>query len=129
MDDDNIESFSAVRRLTKQAEALLFHDRFGHPCMDTIKDIHKHVDDCPKLRCNAFFNCWVCMQEKARHRSFPQVAHQSKLPTASAMPQPAPSSTQDTDPKPTSHPDDATYADPYDEVTAEDADLRPGQVF
>mmetsp|Transcript_23363 Transcript_23363/g.33516 ORF Transcript_23363/g.33516 Transcript_23363/m.33516 type:complete len:1554 (+) Transcript_23363:3270-7931(+) len=64
-----------IRRMSKAAEHELWHARLAHPGETTSKDIHKHVKGCPVLRGNAFYKCGCCMQEKMKHRSFPEITH------------------------------------------------------
>lgn len=63
------------------------------------------------------------MQEKARHWSFPQKNGETKPPIQRSKMPPVPEP-----PLATSSNKDSPI-DPYDELTREDADLQPGQVF
>ena len=63
-----------IRYMSKAAEFALLHCRTGHACDETTSELHKHLDDCPKVKKHAFWKCPSCMQEKARARSFPCAA-------------------------------------------------------
>ena len=53
-----------IRKLSAAAKYELWHQRLGHPGINTMADIHKHVDGIPQLRGNPFYRCPSCMAGK-----------------------------------------------------------------
>jgi dUTP pyrophosphatase len=108
--------------MSKAAEFGLWHCRTGHACDETTCELHKHLEDYPKVKKHAFWKCPSCMQEKARARSFPSSAGIDRVnkPATSSIGQP----TQIC--KPQEATDGTTLPDP---ATNEDDDLQPGQMF
>ena len=107
---------STVMRITKQGEWQLYHYRFGCAGEDNMEEINKHVDDCPQLRCNRFWKCRTCMQEKATYRTGQNPATDAAMDRAV-----------------TKNAEDITNEEQTPTVTLSetipDKDLRPGQMF
>lgn len=120
--DDNSQNLATVRRMNQLAQFTLLHDRSGHSCDDTIESLHKHLEDCPKVKRNPFFRCPACMQNKAKHRHFNSTAGQQDPVTKQKG-----TSAQEEPTNPQDVPEETL--DPYDTMLPDDADLQPGQMF
>ena len=57
------------RRLHKQAEFEIWHNRLGHPGSTVIYTIHKHAEGVPKLMRNRFYKCSTCLLIKFRRKA------------------------------------------------------------
>ena len=57
------------RRLNKQAEYEIWHNRFGHPGSNVMDTIHKHAEGVPKLVRNRFYHCSTCLHSKFRRKA------------------------------------------------------------